>query len=402
MRISTGEIFDGALGLMLQQQYQIAHTQQQLSSGKRISSPADDPGGAATLVGLDQSLKTTQQYQSNIASARSRLTLEESTLSSMTDVLNRIRELTVQANNAAVSNSDRGSIAAEIQQDLDQLLSLANTKESNGEYIFAGYQAGTQPFGRDPVTGRYVYNGDAGSRLIQIGPARQVAIGDSGQDAFVMIRNGNGTFTVSDSGANTGSGVITPVGILQQGVYDGGTYTVRFPVPAAPGADATQYEVTDKAGNIVASGSYVDGGQISFAGIAVKITGTPKTGDTFTVSPSTNQDLFTTIGNLLSALQSGGNSTAFANAAGRALSDIDQAMENISATRARVGSRLQALDSQESINGDSLVRLQDATSQLRDLDYASGVTLLNRQMLGLDAAQKSFLQIQNLSLFKYL
>lgn len=402
MRISTGQIFQGALGLLLQQQYQIARTQQQLASGKRILSPADDPAGSATLLGLDQSLKSTQQYQDNIGSARSRLNLEESTLSSMTDLMDRVRELAVQANSPVLSDSDRQSVAAELGQQLDQLLSLSNTRDSNGEYIFAGYQSLTQPFSLDPSTGSYAYQGDAGQRFLQVGASRQVAVGDSGRDVFLAIRNGNGTFSASAATGNTGTGLIAPGSVLDRSAYDGDTYTISFPQPADPGVAATAYQVTNGAGDVVASGNYASGGQISFAGVSVTLSGAPNAGDSFTVAPSVNQDMFTTVGNLLSTLKAIGSSpTSYANAAGQALSDIDQAMENINAIRAQVGSRLQALDSQENLNADSIVRVQDAQSQLGDLDYASAITQLNQQMVGLDAAQKSFMQIQNLSLFKY-
>jgi flagellar hook-associated protein 3 FlgL len=402
MRISTSQVFQSALGQILQQQYQIARTQQQLSSGKRILAPSDDPAGSATLLGLQQSLGITRQYQQNIAMARTGLNQEESTLASVTDMLDRVRELAVQANNSVLSDSDRRSIATELRQDLDHLLGLANTRDSNGEYIFAGYQARVQPFSVD-AAGEYVYSGDGGQRFLQVGPSRQVAVNDSGLDVFVAIRNGNGTFVAQDDPANAGTGVIGPGTVLQPGVYDGDTYTITFPVPAAAGLDAEEYAVTDGDGNVVASGPYVAGGGISFAGISVGIAGVPKTGDSFSVSPAVNQDVFTSVAGLISVLEEGGTSTAaYSNAAGRALGNIDQAMESIGTIRSQIGARLRSLDSQENLNEDSIVRLEDASSQIQDLDYASAITQLTQQMNSLDASQKSFLQIQGLSLFKYL
>jgi flagellar hook-associated protein 3 FlgL len=126
------------------------------------------------------------QYDKNANAAESRLVLEDSTLASVGNVFTRISELAVQANNGSLNGTDRMAIAQEIRQRLGELIGLANTRDSNGEYLFAGDNVSTAPFSENPP-GTFNYNGDSGQRNVQIGASRQIAVGDPGDDVFVNI-----------------------------------------------------------------------------------------------------------------------------------------------------------------------------------------------------------------------
>lgn len=185
MRISTSWAQQVSVSSMLDQQSRLLQTQLQLSSGKKLSTPSDDPIAAARIIDLNQSIKQTEQYQSNINAARDRLSREEGVLQSSTDVLQRINELGVQGLNGTNSPSDLVAIAVEMEELNKQLLGLANTKNSNGEYLFSGFKSTTQPFGKDTSNvGAYAYAGDANSRPIQIDTDRQIADGDPGTNIF--------------------------------------------------------------------------------------------------------------------------------------------------------------------------------------------------------------------------
>lgn len=192
MRIATVQIYQRGLDSMLDQQARVFKTQLQLGTGHRFTSPGEDPTAAAQVIGLNESLAITQQYRDNASAARARLGLEDSTLRGMTDALQRARELAVQANNDTLSAGDRRGLAQEVRQILDQVQGLANTRDASGEYIFAGFQTQRLPFTTDGV-GTFTYNGDQGQRKLQIGPARQVAISDSGMDLFMKVRNAAGS-----------------------------------------------------------------------------------------------------------------------------------------------------------------------------------------------------------------
>lgn len=186
MRIGTLQIFRQGVNSILEQQTQLFRTQQQLSTGRRIVNPSDDPIGSAQLIGLSESLQVTEQYQRNIERARTRLELEDTALASIGDALQRARELTVQGLNDTNSADERAAMAKEVRQILDEVLGLANRKSENGEYLFAGYQGQVTPFSHDGA-GNFSYAGDLGQRAIQIGPARQIADGDPGETVFLDI-----------------------------------------------------------------------------------------------------------------------------------------------------------------------------------------------------------------------
>lgn len=191
MRISTSQIYQQGVNSMLNKQAELSKTQLQVSTGDRILAPSDDPGAATRILELNQAIDTNDQYQRNADYAEARLGLEETVLTSMVDQLQRIRELSVQASNDTLTAEDRDSIALEVQQLLDSMLQLANTQDSNGEYIFGGYQTGAPPFSHDGV-GNFSYSGDQGQRMVQIGSSRQVAIGDPGDHALMKVDDGAG------------------------------------------------------------------------------------------------------------------------------------------------------------------------------------------------------------------
>lgn len=403
MRISTNQINDQAVGAMLDTQTKAARTQLQLATGRKILTPADDPAAGASILGLKQAIAVNEQYQKNADTARARLHREESALTGVENLLQRVRELAIQGNNDSQNSQTRRAIASEVRERLSELLATANTMDANGEYLFAGYQRHTQPFAANPAGG-YSYFGDQGQRFLEIGPDRQMADGDPGADVFQLIGNGNGTFTTLDNPANTGNGVIDPGTV--GGTFVPDTYTITF-TQALP-TDPITYAVTGAvSGVVVAAGTpYSSGAQINFNGVSLNVTGAPANADSFTVTSSTNQDLFTTVENLATALETGASGTAghaqFHNAINRFLVDLDQAQTNIEDVRARIGGRLNAIDSQVDGNDLATLQLRETLSTVEDLDYAEAISRLNLQLLALQAAQQSFVRIQGLSLFNFL
>ena len=401
MRISTNQLQQQGINSMLEQQGKLSKTQLQVSTGRRILTPADDPAASSQVLGLTQQKEVTAQYQANADAARARLSLEESALVGVGDLLQRVRELAVQANNAPLSNSDRASIAQEVRQRLDELLSLSNTKDGNNEYLFAGYQGLTQAFTPNAV-GSFDYNGDEGQRYLQIGSNRQVAVGDSGTSVFRTIRNGNGIFATQENVANTGTGIIDPGTV--SGTFVPDTYTLAFIQVLS--TDPVTYTVTGVTSGLVASGTYTSGSSISFNGVQTSVAGTLVNGDNFSVTPSANQDIFTTVQNFARGLETAINTPAgqahFNNTMSRTLIDLDRSLDNVVDIRAKVGSRLNAIDAQKDFNDSFKLQLQETLSNLQNLDYAEAVSRLNLQITGLQAAQQSFVKIQGLSLFNFL
>ena len=191
MRISTSWMFQQGVNAMLDNQTVLAKTQQQLATGQRILTPSDDPAASTRVLELDQLIDTTKQYQRNSNFAETRLKLEETVLGEVGDILQRVRELAVRANNDTLSAGDRSAIAVEVRTNLDGLLQLANSKDATGEYLFSGNKTGTRAFS-DSGGGVYTYNGDQGVRSLKIGPTRNVTVGDSGDSVFMKVDDGAG------------------------------------------------------------------------------------------------------------------------------------------------------------------------------------------------------------------
>jgi flagellar hook-associated protein 3 FlgL len=397
------QMYERGVNGILENQLKLSRTQMELATGRRILSPSDDPSGSAAALDVTQALETTRQYIDNAHAARSRLTLEEGTLASITDALQRVRELAVQGNNDSQTPETRRYLAAEIRARYQELLALANTRDANNEYLFAGFQGSVRPFTVNS-SGVVSYNGDQGSRFVQISPTTQVATGDSGSAVFLEAVNGNGTFVSSANSANTGTGIIGPGSV--SGAFVPDTYTITF-TQLLP-TDPITYEVTGAVSGVVvpAGTPYVDGADIAFNGVRTGITGTPANGDSFTVVPSANQSVFETVQDLIGAMENsaggGAQLAQFHNAMNRALTDIDQAMSNIVEIRAQTGARLNTIDSQASANDAFVVNLEQTLSDIQDLDYAEAASRLQRQLLSLEAAQKSYVSIQSLSLFSFL
>jgi flagellar hook-associated protein 3 FlgL len=189
--MSTNLIFENGLNRMLETQSKLVKTQQQIATGRRVLSPQDDPAAAAYILGLRDTISTVEQYQNNSERVRARLELEETTLQGVTNLLPRIHELAVQGQNDALTAEQRNAIAEEVLLLRDQLFSLANTRDSNGEYIFAGFQGGSEPF-VSVGAGSYSYRGDMGERSLQISNGRSIQDRNNGFDVFMNIDTSTG------------------------------------------------------------------------------------------------------------------------------------------------------------------------------------------------------------------
>ena len=139
MRISSIQAFNNGVNGIGRNYSDVIRTQEQISSGKRILTPADDPVASVRLLQLEQQQALLTQYKDNLTAAKNSLTQEETTLNSTVSVLQRIRELAVQAGGGALSAADRKSIAKELSEREGELLNLMNSRNARGEYLFSGF-----------------------------------------------------------------------------------------------------------------------------------------------------------------------------------------------------------------------------------------------------------------------
>ena len=397
MRVSTYGSYERGLSAMQQLQSALDRTQRQISSGRRLLTPSDDPIASSRSIELRERLARLEQFDRNSNIAKNRLQNEEAALSSVNDVLQRVRELALQANNSTQSNESRQLIATEMRQRLEQLVDTANAKDGNGRFLFSGNLDDTTPV--SVMAGGFSYNGDQGQRQIQIGESRRIFDGDSGDEVFFRVRAGNGVFTTTASAGNTGSGVLGQSSVTDSSLYDTASYSVTF-------IDPDNYEVRDSANALVASGVYQPGSALEFRGIEFSLDGQPDAGDRFTVDPSPYQSVFESVRQMITAVETAvsddASSAALANGINASLQSIDQGIGNILDVQTRIGSRLAAVETQVDSNEAFALTVQDTLGSIEDLDYAEAISLLSLQQTTLEAAQRTFVTTQRLSLFSFL
>ena len=407
MRLSTSWMYQQSLNNMLNQQSALANTQNQVSTGDRINVASDDPAGAGQIVSLNHIIAANSQYSTNIDSATTSLNTEASTLSSANSVLDNARTLALQAINGTLSSTDRNSIASQLSQMRDQLVQLANSTDSNGNALFAGTSSTTTPF-QVGANGAVSYQGNSAQQQSAVGSGLQIATNDSGADLFMNIPAGNGSFEASAGSANTGTLVVGSNSVTDLAAWNssaassGGGYSITFGAGGTwTAADANGNPVLDSSGNPV-TGTYQDGGAISFNGMSISMSGTPAAGDTVSVQTGGKQDIFSTLSNMITALQSGSSDTQLTNVMSRQVESIDQTQSAMSATQVAIGGRLDTLQQQQGTYQDLNVTYQSALSDVQNVDAYTAISNLSLQSTALQASQQVFAQVKSMSLFNYL
>ena len=415
MRISTHQAFLSGLQGILDGQVNVNRLQEQIATGKRVDTPGDDPIAAPQIIALKRQIGLLDQYQSNADRATNRLNLEESVLDSIGDSLQTVRQLAVQAGDGALDFGSRQSIATELQQRVEELLGLVNTQGIDNEYLFSGYQANTQPFVRTSGGG-FSYQGDEGQLFIPVANDLNVAASDSGKAIFADIEVPN-NFTVQVGGANTGTGLAqTPV-VTNQADYDA-FYPDDAVITFTVSGGTTTYSVTRVSDGTAISGGtplqpltnvpYTPGEAIAFEGIQLQISGAPADGDQFTAlhSPPQKLDMLSIVEQLANGLSTLGGGGASNLQRGELISDallgLDNVLASVNQTVAKIGARLNTIESVEQTNSELKLFNQANLSKAEDIDFTEAISQLMQSTFVLQAAQQSYLKVNNLSLFNFI
>ncbi len=298
MRISTPTLYERGIASIQDQTGKLLKLNEQIAAMRRVLTPADDPVAAARAMEVSQSISTNEQYRANQKSAENSLALEESTLGQVENLLQRARELAVDAGNGAYDNTNRGYIAKELRILLQDLVSQGNATDGNGSYLFSGYQGGTTPFSVSSATPPVAYNGDQGQRQLQIDASRRVATSDSGAEIFMNVKSGNGVFTTSAplanasgqvTSTNLGTGVITKGVALDPTKWNatGNTkdYRIVFAVDNTTTPAVTSYDIVTNVATTVNGVAYVAGDSMltgAPSAVTTSATGGPKLPRTYT------------------------------------------------------------------------------------------------------------------------
>lgn len=412
MRLSTLNMHMMAMNNMLLVQSRVGKLVEQISTGKRILSPSDDVVGSSKANLLNMNNKALAMYQRNNTIAENKLSLTEDVLTQINDTLLRVDELQKQAMNGALKQEDKLIIAGELETRLQDLIGLANSKDSEGKYLFSGFKNDTQAYVKngDAVS----FQGDQGQRLSQIGSSLYVPINFSGFEVFEDVFNGNGTFVTSDGVVNnTGSGVISTGNIFDKNAYVPENYTINF---VTNGSSELAYEVVGSmSGQLIPplpaasptdAPAFKAGDSIKFNGIEISITGEPDVGDDFSIEPSTRQNIFTSLQQMIDALKSpDSNSNQHANYINqmdRAAVALNQGSEQVLLMITKVGTHSETLDRQKLVNEDLKIHNDKTLGMIQDIDPAEAISKMTMEMTSLQTAQASFAKVMQLSLFNYI
>lgn len=407
IRISSQQIFSGGINRLQELNTSLNNTQQQISTGQRVNKPSDDPVAAARILKLDQELSRVETYQRNVDLAENRLNQEESALESSIDVIQRIRELTVQAGNGSLSPNDRRSISSELEERLGQLANIANTRDASGEYIFSGFQGSVKAFQQD-ASGSWVYQGDEGQRVLEIDDGVTVPISDNGKDIFVRVPaaiTGEHSTVITPGASISGVRLVNEADLAAE-------YPNSFPDDITVEVDAGGNIIaTDSQGDVLTNvdpATYQSGEPFTVAGVEVTLTDVVSgAGDVFTLEINEKQSVFGTIENLIAGLNnidksSPGGQADYDDLIANSLINLDNAQESILLKQTELGGRMNAVQSTKTFLEDSSVYTNEIRSELQDLDYAEAISNLSFQSFVLQAAQQSFAQVSQLSLFDRL
>lgn len=411
MRISTVTMYEQGVSAMNRQQADFTQVGQQIASGKSVVNPSDDPRAASRAVGVSQSLAVNEQQESSRTSARNSLSQEESVLNSVSDAIGSAKSMVVHAGNGTLSDADRESLASDLEGTYETLVGLGNTTDGNGTYLFSGYQDNAKAFSRDS-TGDGVdtidYAGDQGVKQQKIDSERSMNTSDTGSDVFMKFSSGSEY--IAEAGENN-SGSMTFSGPDVRDATAGGygdAYEIEF---TENGAGDLEYTATNTNTGDSVTAEYTDGETVEFGGLAMTMEGEPADGDSLSVTQGGDMDeeqasLFKTIGDTINALrqpvETDADQAALDNTLSTASRKLDASLDNVLTTRASVGARMNELDALDDVGGNREIAYEQTRSDLVDLDYNSAISDYMLSQVGLQASQKSFADIQQMSLFQYL
>ena len=406
MRLSSNQIFNQGVDSILDTQERLIKAQDRIAKQTRILTPSDDPAATAQVMRLNEKIELTEQYETNATILTNHLNREEVAINSIKDAMERARVLTIQAGSGSLSDADRLGITQEINNIRDEVFDAMNTRNSNGDYIFAGFQSKSQPFVYNAATDAYDYKGDEGELKLQISSSVQLSAGDNGKKLFEDV---DSRLKTVNWVASSGTAQITTE---SQGAFDFFHNANYDPVTAAN----NDYSVVMNAGNTYSilnngapmvppvAGTFDPVEGVNFQGMNIKAIGAtlPAQVD-FTLSAPGKKNILTTLNDLSQAIAiPGGFSPAMNESLSDAMVQISNAAAQVAVVQSSLGGRLNVAESIMESNIEISHANQKTRSDLAEIDYSTAVTDLMREESALEAAHATFGRVSSLSLFDFI
>lgn len=394
-RIASFHNYQSVSNDLMRQQVKVQHVQEQLATGKRVLSSGDDPVASIYIQNFHQQDEQLEQYIESITLARNRQTRAEIVLDDSEQMVDNAKRQVMEMINGSLSTEDRLAHRQDLLGLYNSLMNLVNTKDESGNFLFSGTQSSKQPFHRDSENNvRYV--GDSYHRTAQVAPSVDIQTSDPGDRVFMGIKNPFGDYQ-PEYQLESGSMLLLSKA-TNTNKSDDFQYAVSFSIDEK---GQTLYELTQN-NIIVSAGTYDPETGVQWGTLSVSFEGEMLNGDKIALE---RQDTFSLFNSFKNGIDLSTKSIFDASAT----AELQQVTEQFSAAfihlnqvRADVGSRLNTLDSQESMHKDFQLVLNRSLGSMEDLDYSSAVINLNEDLLALKASQQAFAKAKDLTLFNYI
>ncbi len=410
-RVSTANQYDTALRNIGQRHTSLSNLQENLTSGKRVVRPSDDPVSAAQAERAINRLSRIQTEQRALETQRNAIAQAESALGDAIGLMQNFRELTVSAGSGTLTPNDRATIANQLQGLREQIVEVANRKDTNGVPLLGALGSALAPF-LGPLTSTPDYD-FAGLRGQTSSTGVTIPGTLDGDSAFMFNPQRDGVYNAAVSAIpNTRQLTTSAVTPVDKTLVTGDNYTITFSAVgpgATPGTSTATYTLTNTTTGVASPAvtvpDYPSDKPLTIAmtdvpGLSFNITGNPANGDTITLQPSPS--MFSTLDSAIRDIRSAPNSNAAIQAVGQALGNMGIGLERLHNMRGYAGELLNRADR---ITGDQekrSIQLEGDRSRAEDLDMIKGISDFQNQQVGYEAALKSYAQVQKLSLFNFI
>ncbi len=410
-RTGTANTYDAALRNIATRQIKLSTSQANLTAGKKIVRPSDDPTNTANAERARMRISRIAADQRALESQRNAIATAESTLGDVTDALQRFRELVVNAGDGINSGSERQFIVNELQGLRDHIYTLANTKDTNGLPLFSALGSALTPFvGPKTTAPDYTFKGLPGQTA-----STDVAIPYAldGDSAFMFDPSTDAAYNVQ-MGDKMTSLTASTISLTDASLINGSSYNISnivIEAGTAAGSSKATYTLTETpAGSTTQNLPVTVSGPdypstdknipVTVGGLSLTLTGTPSATDTLSITPSAS--LFSTLDTAIKDIGLAPNANNASLAVGQALQNIDIGIGRVLAVRGQAGELINRADRMSSNQTIRSEQLEDDRSRAEDLDMVKGISDFNSQQTGYQAALQSYAQVQKLSLFTYM
>ena len=402
-RVATDSMYRNSVYYMQRRNLELEKVNEQYNTGKKYQSAADSPSNFASTMRLEHDIAMYEQYTTNSGYALDNLTLEETSLSTINEVLDRANVLLQSGVNGSYSGTELNSISQELKEIQKQIYDLINTKTATGESIFSGGLSDIDAYIRLD-NGTYKCQADCSQRFVQASSSAKIAVSDSAKNFFQHVETarsvdvkGGLTFSYSDYQSFESfynRNYLTDTDPDTETTKN--TYTVT--------QIGTEYAVTDYSGNEVAR-SAAGAKNLNFNGLNLNLENVSGSA-TFTLATAENDNVLNTIGKAIAAIDNYNNGAITRSDADNILSQTQVSIRNtqlsVNTTMTSIGARQNTLDNIINANCEISDVKKEAKATISEVDLYEVTTDLTKTQTYLQMAMTSFNYVTGTSLFDYI